>query len=71
MDGSASVAGYGAGILIIDLQGQETHVVVKFKFQTSNNGAVYEALIRGAEMAEELGAWGIVLFSESLYLPNR
>lgn len=67
MDGSASVAGYGAGILIIDLQGQETHVVVKFKFQTSNNG-VYEALIRGAEMAEELG---IVLFSESLYLPNR
>lgn len=58
MDEFASVMGSGVGIVMIDPQGLETHVAVKFEFQTSNNGAEYE-LIRGVEMADELGALGL------------
>lgn len=57
--------GCGAGIVIVDPQGLKSQVVIKFQFQTSNIGAKYEALIRGAEMAAELGAQGTIIFSDS------
>ena len=39
VDGSVSMQGCGAGIVIIDPEGQETQVAVWFEFITSNNGA--------------------------------
>lgn len=60
IDRSTSVVGCGAGIFIIDPQGVETHTAIKFICQTSNNDAEYEALIREAKIAEELGAQKII-----------
>ncbi|KAL0439177.1 UNVERIFIED_CONTAM: hypothetical protein Slati_2400700 [Sesamum latifolium] len=45
VDGSSTIQGNGAGIVITSLQGEDLEFAVKFDFKASNNEADYEALV--------------------------
>ncbi|KAI3465894.1 hypothetical protein Pfo_022557 [Paulownia fortunei] len=45
VDGSATISGCGAGIVLTSPEGEELEFAVRFEFKTSNNEAEYEALL--------------------------
>ncbi|KAL0394778.1 UNVERIFIED_CONTAM: hypothetical protein Slati_4444000 [Sesamum latifolium] len=46
VDGSSTIQGSGAGIVITSPQGEDLEFAVKFGFKASNNEAEYEALMQ-------------------------
>ncbi|GKV49513.1 hypothetical protein SLEP1_g56262 [Rubroshorea leprosula] len=64
-DGAANVEGSGAGVVLIGPDGFKYEHALRFKFQTTNNAAEYEALIYGLKLAFELKVQGIQIFSNS------
>ncbi|XP_012830533.1 PREDICTED: uncharacterized protein LOC105951629 [Erythranthe guttata] len=64
VDGSSTTSGAGAGIIVIDPTGTEVEFAVRLP-RVSNNEAEYEAFIRGMEIAQELGARVVRIYSDS------
>ncbi|GKV46164.1 hypothetical protein SLEP1_g53173 [Rubroshorea leprosula] len=54
VDGAANVEGSGAGAVLLGPDGFKSDHALRFKFQTTNNAAEYEALIYGLKLAAEL-----------------
>ncbi|GKV50362.1 hypothetical protein SLEP1_g57069 [Rubroshorea leprosula] len=54
VDGAANIEGSGAGAVLIGPDGFKSEHALRFKFQTTNNAAEYEALIYGLKLASEL-----------------
>ncbi|GKV50913.1 hypothetical protein SLEP1_g57592 [Rubroshorea leprosula] len=65
VDGAANVEGSGAGAVLIGPNGFKSKHALRFKFQTTNNAAEYEALIYGLKLASELKVQSIQIFSDS------
>ncbi|KAL0454012.1 UNVERIFIED_CONTAM: hypothetical protein Slati_0740400 [Sesamum latifolium] len=65
VDGSSTIQGNGAGIVITSPQGEELEFVVKFGFRASNNEAEYKALVIGMKMAHEAGARHLIAYPNS------
>ncbi|KAL2228426.1 UNVERIFIED_CONTAM: hypothetical protein Sindi_1822300 [Sesamum indicum] len=65
VDGSSTIQGSGAGIVITSPQGEDLEFTVKFGFRASNNEAEYEALITGLKMAHEVGGRHLIAYSDS------
>ncbi|GKV28900.1 hypothetical protein SLEP1_g37888 [Rubroshorea leprosula] len=65
VDGVASIEGSGVGAMLVGLDGFKSEHALRFKFQTMNNAAEYEALIYGLKLASELKAQTIQVFSDS------
>lgn len=65
VDGSATTRGSGAGVFIKNPEGEELEFAIKLDFKPSNNEAEYEAIIRGLEIAGQLGAQSLQIFSDS------
>ncbi|KAL0456044.1 UNVERIFIED_CONTAM: Ribonuclease HI [Sesamum latifolium] len=65
VDGSSTIQGSGAGIVITSPQGEDLEFAIKFDFKASNNEAEYEALIAGMKMAHEAGARHLLAYSDS------
>ncbi|XP_004308201.1 PREDICTED: uncharacterized protein LOC101305990 [Fragaria vesca subsp. vesca] len=61
----------GAGIIIIDPEGNSYEYALRFEFKASNNIAEYEALITGIQLCRELGALHIHIFSDSQLVVNQ
>lgn len=57
--------GSGAGVFIKNPEGEELEFAIKLDFKASNNESEYEAMIRGLEIAAQLGAQNLQIFSES------
>ncbi|KAK4395714.1 hypothetical protein Sango_1725700 [Sesamum angolense] len=55
VDGSFTIQGSNAGVVITSPQGEDLEFTVKFDFKASNNGAEYEALVIGLKIAHEVG----------------
>ncbi|KAL0401744.1 UNVERIFIED_CONTAM: hypothetical protein Slati_4204300 [Sesamum latifolium] len=55
VDGSSTIQGTGAGIVITSPQGEDLEFAVKFGFKASNNEGEYKALVIGMKMAHEAG----------------
>lgn len=55
VDGSSTLGGSGAEVLIINLEGDELEYAIKLDFKASNNEPEYEALVCGLELAGEKG----------------
>ncbi|KAL0312133.1 UNVERIFIED_CONTAM: hypothetical protein Sradi_5612600 [Sesamum radiatum] len=53
VDGSSTIQGSGAGIIITSSQGEYLDFAVKFDFKASNNEAEYEALVVDMKIAHE------------------
>ncbi|GKV40452.1 hypothetical protein SLEP1_g48097 [Rubroshorea leprosula] len=65
VDGAANIEGSGAGAVLIGLDSFKSEHALRFKFQTTNNAAEYEALIYGLKLASELKVQSIQVFSDS------
>ncbi|GKV51633.1 hypothetical protein SLEP1_g58269 [Rubroshorea leprosula] len=65
VDGAANIEGSGAGAVLLGLDGFKSEHALRFKFQTTNNAAEYEALIYGLKLASELKVQSIQIFSDS------
>lgn len=65
VDGSSTQNGCGAGILFKSPEGDIFEYAMRFKFQTSNNEAEYEALVAGIRMCKAAGAIKIDAMSDS------
>ncbi|GKV46573.1 hypothetical protein SLEP1_g53545 [Rubroshorea leprosula] len=65
VDGAANVDGSGAGAVLVGPDGFKSEHALRFKFQTTNNAAEYEALIYGLKLASELKVPSIQVFSDS------
>ncbi|XP_076927095.1 uncharacterized protein LOC143590526 [Bidens hawaiensis] len=55
MDGASSGEGLGAGLKLINPDGQEFMYAIKLNFKTTNNEGEYEAFLAGLRIAKKLG----------------
>ncbi|KAL0295870.1 UNVERIFIED_CONTAM: hypothetical protein Sangu_3180100 [Sesamum angustifolium] len=65
VDGSSTVQGSGAGVVITSPQGEDMEFAIKFDFKASKNEAEYEALVLGMRMAQDAGASHLLAYSDS------
>jgi ribonuclease HI len=65
VDGSSTKKSGRAGIVIITPEGEELNGSMRLKFRTTNNEAEYEAVIANLELALELGAESVEVWSDS------
>lgn len=65
VDGSSTIGGSGAGVLIVNPEGGEIEYAIKLDFRASNNEAEYEALMHGLELAREMGIHNLQVFLDS------
>ncbi|GJU65668.1 reverse transcriptase domain-containing protein [Tanacetum coccineum] len=54
-DGSSCKDGSGAGLILTNPGGTEFTYALRFRFEATNNEAVYKALIAGLRIAEQIG----------------
>ncbi|GKV52424.1 hypothetical protein SLEP1_g59006, partial [Rubroshorea leprosula] len=65
VDGAANIEGSGAGAVLLGPDGFKSEHALRFKFQTTNNAAEYEALIYGLKLASKLKVKNNQVFSDS------
>ncbi|KAL0319811.1 UNVERIFIED_CONTAM: hypothetical protein Sradi_5242600 [Sesamum radiatum] len=65
VDGSSTIQGCGASIVITSPQAKDLEFAVKFDFKASNNETEYEALMTGMKMTYEAGARHLTAYSNS------
>jgi ribonuclease HI len=53
-DGSYTLKGAGAGVVLIPPKGDMLKYAIQIKFPTTNNIAEYEGLVTGLRLAKEL-----------------
>ncbi|XP_056695403.1 uncharacterized protein [Spinacia oleracea] len=71
VDGSSNFRGAGLGVVLKSPQGDMIAQAICCDFKATNNEAEYEALIAGLTLAEELGASGLNIFSDSQLIINQ
>ncbi len=54
-DGSYTLKGVGAGIMLIPLEGDILKYAIQLEFLATNNIAEYEGLVTGLQLARDLG----------------
>jgi ribonuclease HI len=54
-DGSYTLKGAGAGVVLILPEGDMLKYVIQIEFPAANNTAEYEELVTGLQLAKELG----------------
>ncbi|KAL0434488.1 UNVERIFIED_CONTAM: hypothetical protein Slati_2783100 [Sesamum latifolium] len=60
VDGSSTLAGSGAGIVLTISEGDELEYALRFDFMASNNEAKYDALIVRMKMALDAGSRNLI-----------
>ncbi|GKB37904.1 reverse transcriptase domain-containing protein [Tanacetum coccineum] len=61
----------GAGLMLIDLAGNEYTYALRFEFETTNNKAEYETLLAGLHIAQEMEITKVVIFLDSQLVVNQ
>ncbi|XP_021719307.1 uncharacterized protein LOC110686982 [Chenopodium quinoa] len=70
-DGSSTVNGSGAGVVITSPEGKSFEYALKFSFKASNNEAEYEAAIAGLELCISSEAKHVCLKTDSQLVANE
>ncbi|XP_056696908.1 uncharacterized protein [Spinacia oleracea] len=70
-DGSSTVNGSGAGVVLIPPTGKSIEYALKFGFKATNNEAEYEAAIAGIELCLSLEAEHVRLKTDSQLVANQ
>ncbi|GKE03408.1 reverse transcriptase domain-containing protein [Tanacetum coccineum] len=70
-DGASSSDSSGAGLMLIDPEGKEYTYALRFKFETTNNEAEYEALLARLRIAQEMEIVNLAIFVDSQLLVNQ
>jgi ribonuclease HI len=64
-DGSYTLKGVGAGIVLIPPEGDMLKYVIQIEFLTTNNTLEYEGLVTGLWLAKELGIRWLLIRGDS------
>ncbi|CAL9011506.1 unnamed protein product [Prunus brigantina] len=64
-DGSSTLKGGGAGVVLVNPEGQAMTLSFKLNFPCTNNTVVYEAFIMGMSTAREMGVEKIKIIRDS------
>ncbi|KAL0322537.1 UNVERIFIED_CONTAM: Transposon Ty3-G Gag-Pol polyprotein [Sesamum angustifolium] len=70
-DGSSTLQGSGADVILETPQGDKIQYALKFSFDASNNEAEYEALLAGGRLAQAAGAKYLRAYSDSQLVVNQ
>ncbi|GJW26910.1 reverse transcriptase domain-containing protein [Tanacetum coccineum] len=70
-DGSSCVDGSGAGLILINSEGEKFTYAIRFIFEATNNEAEYEALIDGLRIAEQIGVKNLQAHVDSRLVANQ
>ncbi|XP_071729994.1 uncharacterized protein [Rutidosis leptorrhynchoides] len=70
-DGASSSDGLGAGLMLINPEGQEFTYALRFEFSTTNNEAEYETLLAGLRIAKEMKIEHLQAFVDSQLVANQ
>ncbi|XP_071718403.1 uncharacterized protein [Rutidosis leptorrhynchoides] len=70
-DGVSSSDGSGAGLMLVNPEGQEFICTLHFEFQTANNEAKYKALVVGLKLAKEMKIRRLRAFVDSQLVANQ
>ena len=65
MDGLSTQQAGGIGIVLRSPKGDHLEYAVCLQFQTTNNGAKYEAMLQCLELARSLGANSVLIQGDS------
>ncbi|KAL0395968.1 UNVERIFIED_CONTAM: hypothetical protein Scaly_0045200 [Sesamum calycinum] len=71
VDGSSTLQGSGAGVILETPQGDKIQYALRFNFDASNNEAEYEALLAGGRLAQAAGAKYLRAYSDSQLVVNQ
>nr|GEY02830.1 hypothetical protein [Tanacetum cinerariifolium] len=70
-DKASSFDGAGAGIMLIDRASKEYIYALRFKFETTNKEAEYEALLARLRIAQEIEVTKVAIFLDSQLVVNQ
>ncbi|GJT42110.1 reverse transcriptase domain-containing protein [Tanacetum coccineum] len=70
-DGSSCIDGSGADLIITNPKGMEFTYALRFRFNTTNNEAEYEALIADLRIAEQMGVRNLQANVDSRLVANQ
>ncbi|XP_075636749.1 uncharacterized protein LOC142608984 [Castanea sativa] len=71
VDGSFTLYAGGIGVILKSSEGDKLEYIVHLQYQTINNEAEYEALLKGLELAKTLGENSIVVQGDSQLVINQ
>ncbi|GKC90217.1 reverse transcriptase domain-containing protein [Tanacetum coccineum] len=71
MHGSSCVDGFGASLILTDLEGAKFTYALRFRFDATNNEAEYEALIAGLKIAKQMGVKNLQVSVDSCLVANQ
>nr|GEV14354.1 hypothetical protein [Tanacetum cinerariifolium] len=66
-----SFDGSSAGLMLVSPEGKECTYTLRFKFETTNNEAKYEALLAGLRIAKEIKFKDLGIFIDSQLVANQ
>ena len=70
-DGSFTLNGSGAGVVLIAPTGEKLRYAIELDFRATNNMAEYEALLAGLKEAAELGIRKLNIYGDSQLIINQ
>lgn len=71
MDSSSTLSARGIGVILKSPEGDKLRYATRLEYQTTNNKAEYEALLRGLELARFLGAESVIVQGDSQLIINQ
>ncbi|XP_075670146.1 uncharacterized protein LOC142639901 [Castanea sativa] len=71
VDRSSTLYAGGIGVILKSLEGDKLEYVAHLQYQTTNNEAEYEALLKGLELTKSLGAGSIIVKGDSQLIINH
>ncbi|GKC36532.1 reverse transcriptase domain-containing protein [Tanacetum coccineum] len=71
IDEALSFDGSSVGLMLIDPKGKEYTYALRFKFETTNNKAEYEALLARLKVEQEMEIVNLTIFVDSQLLVNQ
>jgi ribonuclease HI len=70
-DGSYTLKGEGASVVLIPPEGDVLKYATQIEFPTTNNTAEYEGLVTGLQLAKELGIQRLLIRGDSQLVANK
>ncbi|XP_075660276.1 uncharacterized protein LOC142630197 [Castanea sativa] len=71
VDESSTLYAGGIGVILKSPEGDKLEYAARLQYQTTNNEAEYEGLLKGLELAESLGAESIIVKGDSQLVINQ
>ncbi|XP_073289527.1 uncharacterized protein [Primulina huaijiensis] len=71
VDGASSLFGCGVGVVVVSPPGEKIKLALRIDSWVTNNEAEYEAILAGIRAALEIGAFWIILYSDSQLITQQ